>query len=86
MFKTGFCLSLLVAAPAFAQGAPSPDAAADPKAGEVIVTATRAPTPIDQVASSVTVLDKAAIDRSQDIAVSDLLLRTPAAGSHKLST
>ncbi|WP_443025129.1 TonB-dependent receptor plug domain-containing protein [Sphingomonas sp. QA11] len=77
LFKTGFCLSLLVAVPAFAQEAPSPDAAADPKASEVIVTATRTPTPIDQVASSVTVLDKATIDRSQDIAVSDLLLRTP---------
>jgi vitamin B12 transporter len=41
------------------------------------VTATRLPTPADQVAATVTVLDKAAIDRAQDIGMSDLLLRTP---------
>ncbi|MDB5702598.1 MAG: TonB-dependent receptor [Sphingomonadales bacterium] len=43
----------------------------------VIVTATRLPTPVDQVPASITVIDKAAIDRAQDIGVSDLLLRTP---------
>ena len=57
--------------------APAPDAAADANAGEVIVTATRAPTPVDRVAASVTVLDKAAIDRAQDAGVAELLLRTP---------
>ncbi|WP_174292861.1 TonB-dependent receptor plug domain-containing protein [Sphingomonas bacterium] len=60
-----------------ARTAPPPDAAADPQASTVIVTATRAPTPIDRVAASVTVLDKAAIDRAQDIGVTELLLRTP---------
>lgn len=78
---TSLTLSLLLAAPALAaeapQEAPPPNAAADPNADSVIVTATRAPTPIDQVASSVTVLDKAAIDRAQDIGVTELLLRTP---------
>lgn len=49
----------------------------DADADVIIVTATRTPTPIDRVASSVTVLDKAAIDRSQDIGVTELLLRTP---------
>ena len=46
---------------ALAQVAPTPDAAADPGASAITVTATRTPTPIDQVASSVTVLDKAAM-------------------------
>ena len=59
------------------QQASAPDAAAEPQDGEVIVTATRSPTAIDRVASSVTVLDKAAIDRSQDIGVTELLQRTP---------
>lgn len=62
---------------ALAQVAPTPDAAADPGASAITVTATRTPTPIDQVASSVTVLDKAAIDATQDIGISELLLRTP---------
>ncbi|WP_019831540.1 TonB-dependent receptor plug domain-containing protein [Sphingomonas sp. PR090111-T3T-6A] len=60
-----------------AQVAPTPDAASDPGAPSITVTATRVPTPIDQVASSVTVLDKAAIDATQDIGISELLLRTP---------
>ena len=64
---------------ALAQVAPTPDAAADPGASAITVTATRTPTPIDQVASSVTVLDKAAVDATQDIGISVLLRRTPAA-------
>ena len=82
----------LLAAPAFAedaprapdaQQAPRPDAAAtaaatqESRPGDIVVTATRAPTAIERVASSVTVLDKAAIDRDQDIGVTELLLRTP---------
>ena len=43
----------------------------------IVVTATRAPTPLDQVPASITVLDKAAIDRAQDIGAAELLLRTP---------
>lgn len=63
------------------QQAARPDAATDPQGagdtGEIVVTATRVPTEIGRVAASVTVLDKAAIDRSQDIGVTELLLRTP---------
>ena len=76
MLKTApFCLVAL-ATPALAQQAPEPDAAAD-AAGTVIVTATRAPTPVDRIDSSVTVLDKQAIDAAQDMDVAGLLLRTP---------
>lgn len=59
--------------------APAPDAASDVDAdsGSIVVTATRLATPIDRVSASVTVLDKQAIDRSQDIGVTELLLRTP---------
>jgi vitamin B12 transporter len=62
-----------------AQQAPAPDAAAADTASfdTIIVTATRLAMPIDQVPASVTVLDKAAIDRTQDIGVTELLLRTP---------
>ena len=81
--------ALLVPAAASAQqSAPLPDAAATLDAaatgdtnaaepGTVVVTATRTPTTIDRVAASVTVLDKAAIDRAGDLSVADLLLRTP---------
>lgn len=82
MLKQSLFLAVLFSTPAFAQEAPRPDAAADSDAdsnesGTVIVTATRTPTDIDKVASSITVLDKAAIDRSQDLTVGDLILRTP---------
>ncbi|MDR7157295.1 outer membrane cobalamin receptor, partial [Sphingobium xenophagum] len=43
----------------------------------IIVSALRTPTPVDTVASSLTVLDKRAIDASQAPVVSDLLVRTP---------
>ena len=43
----------------------------------IVVTATRTPTPLDQVPASITVLDKATIDRAQDIGATELLLRTP---------
>ena len=65
------------------QQAPTPDAAATSdtvgaaEPDTVVVTANRAPTDADRVAASVTVLDKAAIDRAGDLAVSDLLVRTP---------
>ena len=62
---------------AAAQTAPAPDAAADPSADSIIVTATRIPTPVDQVPVGVTVLDKSAIDRMQNLDVTGLLLRTP---------
>ncbi|MEN3748188.1 TonB-dependent receptor [Sphingomonas sp. HF-S3] len=82
LFRLAVSVSALAAASgALAQQAPAPDAAAPAAStedsGEIIVTATRAPVAIDQVPASVTVLDKAAIDRSQDIGVTELLLRTP---------
>src|SRR3546814_20757260 len=43
----------------------------------IVVTATRSAVALDEVPSSITVLDKAAIDRPQDIGVTEILLRTP---------
>ncbi|AEI37201.1 TonB-dependent receptor plug domain-containing protein [Zymomonas mobilis] len=43
----------------------------------LVVTASRSPEKADQVSSQVTVLDKAAIDHSQGMAISDILARTP---------
>nr|WP_089220502.1 TonB-dependent receptor [Sphingomonas laterariae] len=80
MFRPLIVSSLFLSTSAFAaQVAPVPDAATPEStaAGTILVTATRAPTEIDRLASSVTVLDKAAIDRAQDIGVTELLIRTP---------
>lgn len=69
---------LFVAAPAFAQEAPQPDAASDTASDDtVVVVANRSPVAADRVAASVTVLDKAAIDRAQDLGIAELLVRTP---------
>jgi vitamin B12 transporter len=88
MSKFLFALPLLISSTAYAEEAapeaPAPDAAAtraeaypqdDREA--ILVSATRLATTLDRVPASVTVLDKAAIDRSQDIGVTELLLRTP---------
>lgn len=91
--KFPIILPLLLSASPFATGvalaeepqqAPAPDAASVPAASGaeadesgIVVTATRLATPLDQVASSVTVLDKAAIDRAQDLGATELLARTP---------
>ena len=76
MTKTLLLLSNILAAPAFAQTAPTPEAATVPT-GAITVTAVRAPTALTNVASSVTILDKPVIEASQAIIVSDLLVRTP---------
>src|SRR4051812_34714640 len=68
-------LASTLASPALALSSSTLDSAVD--AGEVVVTAVRTPTPIGQVASSVTVIDKAAIEASQRFTVSDMILRTP---------
>ena len=68
-------LASALATPALAQQTSAPDATA--AANEIVVTAVRTPTPVNQVASSITVLDKAAIDASQQFTVSDLITRTP---------
>lgn len=63
-------LTTALAAPAIAQETPAPDST-------IIVTALRTPLALDRVASSITVLDHAAIDASQALVVSDLIVRTP---------
>ncbi|MET0248802.1 MAG: TonB-dependent receptor [Sphingobium sp.] len=85
MLKSIALLPLLLSSTAYAavleQDAPTPDAAAaatPARAGDsIIVTATRVVTTLDEVPASVTVLDKMAIDRAQDIGITELLLRTP---------
>jgi vitamin B12 transporter len=77
MLKSISLLSVLLSSTAFAQDLPQPDAAAAGETGSIVVTATRLATPLDQVPASITVLDKAAIDRSQDMGVTEILLRTP---------
>ena len=44
---------------------------------EVVVVANRTPEPLSKVGSSVTVLDSAAIQGSQEVVISDLLTQTP---------
>jgi vitamin B12 transporter len=73
----GVMAALVLAVPGHAQDAPKPDAADTGGDAAIVVTANRSPTLVDQVAASVTVLDKAAIDRAQDIGVAELLVRTP---------
>ncbi|WP_447954312.1 TonB-dependent receptor plug domain-containing protein [Sphingopyxis chilensis] len=77
IFRSSICLAAVAASSAAAaEDAPSAHAvAAD--GDSIIVTATRAPLALDEVPSSITVLDKEAIDRAQDIGVTELLLRTP---------
>ena len=81
-FKSLFLVPLLLstATGAWAEEAPAPapDAAAVGTASDaIVVTATRLALTPDQVPASVTVLDKQAIDRAQDIGVTELLSRTP---------
>ena len=60
--------------------APSPDvagAAAANAASEVVVVADRRPEPLDKVGQSVTVLTLPQIQADQELAVSDILARTP---------
>ncbi len=79
MFKFVFRSSICLAAVAASSAASATDAAHAVAADgdSIIVTATRAPLTLDEVPSSIAVLDKAAIDRAQDIGVTELLLRTP---------
>lgn len=69
--KSGLFILAGLSIPGFSTPAMAEDAS------EVIVTALRQPQAIEQVASSITVLDKAAIDAAQALTVSDLLIRTP---------
>lgn len=77
IFRSSICLAAVAASSAaFADEAPTAHAVAD-DGDSIIVTATRAPLTLDEVPSSIAVLDKEAIDRAQDIGVTELLLRTP---------
>jgi len=49
----------------------------DTSLGEVVVVANRAPTPLDRIGNSVTVLDLQDIQQSQAVITSDLLAQTP---------
>jgi vitamin B12 transporter len=53
--------------------APADDASLD----EIVIVATRTPTPISHIGNSVTVIDQAEIEASQSTAVADLLAQTP---------
>lgn len=68
--------AIAAAAPVFAEEIPAYPTVTDDDR-EIIVTATRAEVALDRTPASITVLDKAAIDRSQDIGATELLLRTP---------
>lgn len=75
VFRHSVSLAVLAASsPALAEEAAHPVAL---EADSIIVTATRAPLTLDEIPASIAVLDKAAIDRAQDIGVTELLLRTP---------
>jgi vitamin B12 transporter len=65
---------LLISAIANAQTATG---TSDVSLGEVVVVANRAPTPLDRIGSSVTVLDLQDIQQSQAVITSDLLAQTP---------
>jgi vitamin B12 transporter len=52
-------------------------AADDTSLDEIVIVATRTPTPITHIGNSVTVIDAAAIKESQATAVADLLAQTP---------
>src|SRR5687768_9501941 len=69
MFKFAFRSSICLAAVAASSAASAEDTAHAVAADgdSIIVTATRAPLTLDEVPSSIAVLDKQAIDRAQDI-------------------
>ena len=75
LFRHSVSLAVLAASsPALAEEAAHAVAS---EGDSIIVTATRAPLTLDEIPASIAVLDKAAIDRAQDIGVTELLLRTP---------
>lgn len=75
VFRHSVSLAVLAASsPALAEEAAHAVAA---EGDSIIVTATRAPLTLDEIPAAIAVLDKAAIDRAQDVGVTELLLRTP---------
>jgi len=77
VFRSSICLAAVAASSTAAAEEVSTAHAVAADGDSIIVTATRAPLTLDEVPSSIAVLDKAAIDRAQDIGVTELLLRTP---------
>ena len=75
IYRSSICLAAVAASSTASADEAAHAVAAD--ADSIVVTATRAPLTLDEIPSSVAVLDKAAIDRAQDIGVTELLLRTP---------
>jgi vitamin B12 transporter len=75
VFRHSVSLAVLAASsPALAEEAAHAVAS---EGDSIVVTATRAPLTLDEIPAAIAVLDKAAIDRAQDIGVTELLLRTP---------
>lgn len=68
-------IALALPATAYAADAAKVDEGKDPHA--ILVTATRMTVPLSSITASITMVDKEALDRNQDISVSDVLLRTP---------
>lgn len=76
-------LALCSAAPALAADADADSAEHYDSDTSILVTATRHIVAADTISASLTVLDKAALDRAQDMGVSELLLRTPSISIHR---
>lgn len=68
-----FAIALAIAAQTTADS----ETEAPDRDDEIVVTATRTETPLDKIGSSVTVLDRETIARSQEEVVSDLLVQVP---------
>jgi vitamin B12 transporter len=68
--------------PALAQTAVegSGTAARETSLDDIVIVATRSPTPVTHIGNSVSVIDEAAIQASQQTAVADLLAQTPGVG------
>ena len=79
MIRNLSALSLLLSSTAgFAQSVPLPIDEIDAASGEaIIVTATRTETSTDEIPSAITVVDKGTLDRTQDIAATEAIARTP---------
>lgn len=77
VFRSSICFAVVAASSSAAAEDASSAHAVATDGDSIIVTATRVPLTLDEVPASIAVLDKAAIDRAQDIGVTELLLRTP---------
>ncbi|RYD43556.1 MAG: TonB-dependent receptor [Sphingomonadales bacterium] len=77
VFRSSICLAAVAASSVASADEASAAHAVAADGDSIIVTATRAPLTLDEIPSSIAVLDKEAIDRAQDIGVTELLLRTP---------